>query len=30
MVKEIITLNGSPRSRGNTTALIKAFTKGAE
>ena len=30
MAKNIIILNGSPRINGNTSALTKAFTKGAE
>ena len=30
MSKKIIILNGSPRSNGNTSALIEQFTKGAE
>ena len=30
MGKKIVILNGSPRPKGNTSALIKAFTKGAE
>lgn len=30
MNKKILILNGSPRSKGNTVALIDAFTKGAE
>ena len=30
MAKQIIVLNGSPRPNGNTAALIKAFTEGAE
>lgn len=30
MSKKIIVLNGSPRPNGNTAALIKAFTEGAE
>lgn len=30
MAKKIIVLNGSPRSNGNTSALVKEFTKGAE
>lgn len=30
MAKNIIILNGSPRKNGNTSALIKAFTEGAE
>ncbi|MBU3214702.1 flavodoxin family protein [Clostridium estertheticum] len=30
MIKKIIILNGSPRPKGNTSALIQAFTKGAE
>ena len=30
MSKEIIILNGSPRKNGNTSALVKAFTEGAE
>lgn len=28
-MKKIVILNGSPRARGNTAALIKAFTEGA-
>lgn len=30
MSKKIIVLNGSPRKKGNTSALVKAFTEGAE
>lgn len=30
MGKKIIILNGSPRTNGNTSGLIKAFTEGAE
>jgi len=30
MAKKIVVLNGSPRANGNTSALIRAFTKGAE
>ena len=30
MSKKIVILNGSPRKTGNTSALVKAFTKGAE
>ena len=30
MGKKIVILNGSPRKTGNTSALIKAFTEGAE
>lgn len=30
MSKNIVILNGSPRRKGNTSALAKAFTKGAE
>lgn len=30
MSKKIVILNGSPRKGGNTSALIKAFTEGAE
>ena len=30
MAKKIIILNGSPRAKGNTSELIKAFTEGAE
>ena len=30
MRKKIIVLNGSPRKTGNTSALVKAFTEGAE
>lgn len=30
MGKNIIILNGSPRRKGNTSALVKAFTEGAE
>jgi multimeric flavodoxin WrbA len=30
MSKKIVILNGSPRKNGNTSALIKAFTEGAE
>lgn len=29
MSKKIIVLNGSPRKKGNTSALVKAFTEGA-
>ena len=29
-MKKIVTLNGSPRRNGNTSALVKAFTQGAE
>lgn len=29
-MKKIVILNGSPRRNGNTSALIKAFTQGAE
>lgn len=29
MAKNIVILNGSPRSRGNTSQLVKAFTEGA-
>lgn len=29
-MKKIVILNGSPRKNGNTSALVKAFTKGAE
>ena len=30
MPKKIVILNGSPRRKGNTSALVKAFTNGAE
>jgi multimeric flavodoxin WrbA len=30
MAKNIIILNGSPRKKGNTSALTAAFAKGAE
>ena len=30
MSKKIVILNGSPRKNGNTSALVKAFAKGAE
>lgn len=30
MSKNIVILNGSPRRRGNTSALVREFTKGAE
>ena len=30
MSKKIMVLNGSPRAKGNTAELIKAFTEGAE
>ena len=30
MRKKIVILNGSPRRKGNTSALVKAFTEGAE
>lgn len=30
MSKKIVVLNGSPRANGNTSALLDAFTKGAE
>lgn len=30
MGKKIVILNGSPRRKGNTSALVKAFTQGAE
>lgn len=30
MSKKIVILNGSPRKKGNTSALVKAFTEGAE
>lgn len=30
MSKKIVILNGSPRKNGNTSALVKAFTEGAE
>ena len=29
-MKKIVSLNGSPRRNGNTSALVKAFTQGAE
>ena len=28
--KRIVILNGSPRRQGNTSALVRAFTQGAE
>lgn len=28
--KKIVILNGSPREKGNTAALVNAFSKGAE
>lgn len=30
MAKKIVILNGSPRRNGNTSALVRAFTEGAE
>jgi len=30
MPKKIVVLNGSPRKKGNTSMLVKAFTEGAE
>ncbi len=30
MVKKIVILNGSPRKNGNTSALVRKFTEGAE
>ena len=30
MGKQIVILNGSPRKRGNTSALVEAFTQGAQ
>ena len=30
MSKKIVILNGSPRRKGNTSALVRAFTEGAE
>lgn len=30
MAKRVVILNGSPRKNGNTAALVKAFTQGAE
>lgn len=30
MSKKIVILNGSPRKKGNTSTLVKAFTEGAE
>ena len=30
MGKNIVVLNGSPRSKGNTSALVREFTRGAE
>lgn len=30
MGKNIVILNGSPRKKGNTSALVKSFTNGAE
>ena len=29
MPKKIVILNGSPRKKGNTSTLVKAFTQGA-
>ena len=28
--KNVVILNGSPRKKGNTSALVKAFAEGAE
>lgn len=30
MGKKIVVLNGSPRRKGNTSELVRAFTEGAE
>lgn len=30
MNKKIVILNGSPRRKGNTSALVRSFTEGAE
>lgn len=30
MAKKIVILNGSPRRKGNTSALVQRFTEGAE
>lgn len=30
MARKVVILNGSPRKNGNTSALVKAFTEGAE
>ena len=30
MSKKIVILNGSPRKKGNTSALVRAFTQGTE
>ncbi len=30
MAKNIVVLNGSPRKRGNTSALVRSFTEGAQ
>ena len=30
MSKKIVILNGSPRKKGNTSLLVKAFTEGAQ
>ena len=30
MGKKIVILNGSPRKKGNTSALVKSFTEGAK
>ena len=30
MGKQIVVLNGSPRRKGNTSALVREFTRGAE
>lgn len=30
MSKKVVILNGSPRKKGNTSTLVKAFTEGAE
>ena len=30
MGRKIVVLNGSPRKKGNTSALVREFTRGAE
>jgi len=30
MYKKIVVLNGSPRKNGNTSALVREFTRGAQ
>ena len=30
MAKKVVILNGSPRKKGNTSALVRAFAEGAE